>query len=449
MQTKVSSVLAEKQVVLRDTLRPVTPFGGLSVFAGFLDRIGFRREVEAAMPVEYVSPNAIPPSHTFTAFLFSVLAGARRFAHSGILRADRALHELIGIERFPGDDTVRNLFLRFGRGECERFFPRLWGWLLSLLPGRAEGYTLDMDSTVFERYGRQEGALKGYNPHKRGRVSHHPLLAVLAEANFVLHGWLRSGNCASARGAVAFLSEALARLPGHLKVRLLRADSGFFDQALFSFLEERGLEYMVVARMTGKVKSSTWGIPEHAWRPLDANYAVGERMLKLQGWDRERRFVFVRELVREGKEALGRKLIDVPGYTFRCIATNSSLPPEEVWRTYNGRADMENRISELKGDLEADGFCMRQFHSTDAAFSSVLLLFNLLSLFQKSAGITRWQRPATLRTSVFLCGAILGSSGRKVVLHMSLAWGGLKKRMSMLDRVLRMDTATSPKLAFG
>src|SRR5438876_12452854 len=69
------------------------------------------------------------------------------------------------------------------------------------LPEREGGYSLDLDSTVFERYGRQEGALKGPNPRKHGRPSHHPLLAVLAEAHFILHGWLRSGNCGTgARG---------------------------------------------------------------------------------------------------------------------------------------------------------------------------------------------------------------------------------------------------------
>lgn len=63
-----------------------------------------------------------------------------------------------------------------------------------------EGYTLDLDSTVFERYGKQDGSLKGHNPRKHGRPSHHPLLAVLCEAHFLLHGWLRSGNCGSSRG---------------------------------------------------------------------------------------------------------------------------------------------------------------------------------------------------------------------------------------------------------
>jgi hypothetical protein len=422
----------------------------LAVFVEFLNRIGLRQDLEKSMPVEYNSPNAIPPVHTLMAFMFSVLAGARRFAHANLIRADLALHAMLGIERFPGDDTIRNLFRRFRMGECERLFSPLWSSMLSRLPSRPEGYTLDLDSTVFERYGqRQEGTLKGYNPRKPGRVSHHPLLAVLAGVNFILHGWLRSGNCSSARGVKEFLSEALAMLPGGLMVNLVRADSGFFDQSLLGFLEDRGLNYQIVARMTGRVKDAVWGILESNRRPLSENYSVGELRLKLHGWDRERRFIFVRELVREGKEAIGRKLLHIPGYTFRAFVTNTSIPPEEVWRTYSGRADMENRISELKSDLEADGFCMRQFHSTEAAFRSILLLFNLLGEFQRAAGIQPWHRPDTLRTKVFLCGAILGHSGRKAILHMSLAWGGIKNRIHLLERILGDENATSPKLAFG
>ena len=37
-------------------------------------------------------------------------------------------------------------------------------------------HTLDLDSTVFCRYGEQEGSLKGHNPLKHGRPSHHPLV---------------------------------------------------------------------------------------------------------------------------------------------------------------------------------------------------------------------------------------------------------------------------------
>jgi len=140
------------------------------------------------MPVRWKSPNHIDPSSTFTALLMSVLVGARRFAHASLLRGDRALHALLGLERFPTDDTIRNLFRKFGMGQAQRLFEPLAEWQMRRLPQRSEGYTLDLDSTVSERYGKQEGSLKGHNPRKHGRPSHHPLPAVLSEAHFLLHG---------------------------------------------------------------------------------------------------------------------------------------------------------------------------------------------------------------------------------------------------------------------
>jgi len=83
----------------------------------------------------------------------------------------------------------------------------------------SEGFSLDLDSTIFQRIGSQQGAAKGYNPQRPGRNSHHPLLAVLAEAPCILHAWLRSGNTGASRGIAEFLKEALALLPAGWKVR--------------------------------------------------------------------------------------------------------------------------------------------------------------------------------------------------------------------------------------
>ena len=179
---------------------------------------------------------------------------------------------------------------------------------------------------------------------------------------------------------------------------------------------------------------------------LDDDYAVGEFRIQLHGWSAERRFVVIREQVREGRDSVGRKLIDVPGYTFRVFVTSCSDPPQEIWRGYNRRADMENRIAELKHDLGADGFCMKQFFATEAAFRAVLLLFNLLAEFQRAAGLPIYRQPATLRTQVLTCGAILGRTGRRLVIHLSESWGGLKTRIPLLDSILNWQIPTSPKL---
>jgi hypothetical protein len=74
----------------------------------------------------------------------------------------------------------------------------------------------------------------------------------------------------------------------------------------------------------------------------------------------------------------------------------------EVWREYNRRADMENRIEELKNDLGADGFCLGTSFATEAAFRTILLLFNLLAEFQRAAGLPRYQQPGLACTGADL-----------------------------------------------
>jgi len=257
-------------------------------------------------------------------------------------------------------------------------------------------------------------------------------------------GWLRSGNCGTSRGVEEFLKEALALWGQRQKIRLLRADSGFFDDKLLSFLEQRLLPYIVVARLTRWVKHAAQRVEQ--WTILDEDYAVGEFRLQLLGWSAARRFGVIRERVREDRNSVGRKLIDVPGYTFRVFVTSCGEAPQEIWRDYNRRADMENRIAELKHDLGADGFCMKQFYATEAAFRAVLLLFNLLAEFQRAAGLPVYREPATLRTRILTCGAILGRAGRRLVIHLSQSWGGLKTRIPLLDNILLWKIPTSPKL---
>ena len=440
----ITALLSDERLILRETQRAVTPFGGIAVFISFLNKIGFVDAVRQHMPIRFSSPNQIDPTFTFAAFIVSVLLGARRFAHTSLLRGDRALHALLGMTRFPTDDTIRNLFRRFGMGQVQRLFEPLAEWQMQRLPQRDEGYTLDLDSTVFERYGKQEGSLKGHNPRKHGRPSHHPLLAVLSEVHFLLHGWLRSGNCGTSRGVEEFLKEALALWGQRQKIRLLRADSGFFDDKLLSFLEQRLLPYIVVARLTPWVKRAAQRVEQ--WTILDDDYAAGEFQLQLHGWRAERRFVVLRERVREDRDSVGRKLIDVPGYTFRIFVTSCNDLPQEIWRGYNRRADMENRIAELKHDLGADGFCLKQFFATEAAFRAVLLLFNLLAEFQRAMDLPVYREPATIRTQVLTCGAILGRAGRHLVIHLSESWGGLQKRIPLLDSILCWQIPTSPKL---
>ena len=167
-RTEFTSLFGQANLVMDETPKAISPFGGLASFISFLGTIGWAAQVQRHLPfAEPTSNNAIPLAHALTAFLMAVVTGARRFAHTEWLRADHVLHTMLGLPRFPSDDTVRNFFRRFSQAHIEAFWRPLWRWLLLLVKCPASGFALDLDSTVFCREGRQEGTRKGCKPRRR------------------------------------------------------------------------------------------------------------------------------------------------------------------------------------------------------------------------------------------------------------------------------------------
>lgn len=77
------------------------------------------------------------------------------------------------------------------------------------------------------RYGEQEGAEVGYNPVKRGRPSHHPLVAVAAGTRLCVYYRWRAGDSHTAGEWKEAMEECLEWLgPAHCPW-LNRGDIGF------------------------------------------------------------------------------------------------------------------------------------------------------------------------------------------------------------------------------
>jgi hypothetical protein len=90
---------------------------------------------------------------------------------------------------------------------------------------------------------------------------------------------------------------------------------------------------------------------------------------------------------------------------------------------------------------------LQPFFATESAFLAVLFGYNLLSLYQHQISpTTPYRQPATLRSTIFLCGAMLGVMGRDVVIKLSTAWGGLAKHKPLVEAVLNWLNSSSPKL---
>jgi hypothetical protein len=466
VQSKFSAV-GGAEIQLGITRKPITAWGGLAVFAAFCETVGLRGVLDRALEgLERTSPNALPASDHLLAFMVGVLTGASRFLHLERLRADTPLREMFGIKRFCAPSTYTRFFQGFTRQMREDVFFALTRWFLALIPERAAGYILDLDSTVLERFGEQEGVLPGYNPRRHGRPTHHPLLAGLAEAKCLLHGWLRAGNAATANNVRAFVEECLALLDGLATVRLVRADNGFCDGKFLDFLEDNALPYLVKARMTRFVQLACFNVS--AYTRVGKGIEVGETRIRLMHWNRERRFVVIRQEVAEKEtKAHGKPLFKEahPRYLFQAIVTSKNIEEMDattVYRTYNKRGEFENRIKELKLGCGLEGFCMDSFVATECVLRTLCLVHNLIQHFQDRIGLRPASAPKqegkrhtleTLRHTLFTCAAILGRSGRNRVLRLSASDPWLLRFHTALARLLvplsncKVDETEGPLLA--
>lgn len=417
MEYQGTSLLGSKEIGITFTDKPVTPWGGLVLFSGLARKIGLEAALRTALPFKLTSPNATDPVEIVLAFMAGVLTGSRRLAHIERIRWDKGVKGILGLERFVSGSTLARFFRRFTAGKVTEIFEYLQRWLLSQIV--VDEDILDLDSTIMERYGKQEGAFLGYNPKKHRRPSHHPLLATLGRRPWVVHAWLRSGNTTSARGAEQFLAEALALLPASASIRYLRADSGFGIEPFLRRVEDLNLTYAIVGRFTRGLKTLVAGVSD--WRELEPGIAVSEVLFQAHGWSRERRVVLIRQRTKEHDFIRGRELFDDPAYAYQAILTNRTDAPEDVWRFYRPHAEIETKIRELKWDYGIDGFTQKRFYATEAAFRMVCVTYNLMSLLQEKIGQQKYQTLGTLRYRLLACGAVLGRDSHKTILRLSLA----------------------------
>ena len=219
---------------LRFTDKKITAWGGMALMKRMLEHLGFGAALANSGLPPPGSNRGYAPAQLITQFMLSVWCAANRFEHGEVTRHDPVLKRIFGFTRMANFKAVMRLFRRFTQSTNEGVMDSLYRWMFDQIS--INGITLDLDSTVMTRYGCQGGAAKGYNPAKRGRASHHPLMAFVSETRMIANCWLRPGNTSSANNVQGFLSNTPERL-GTKRIALLRGDSGFSDNAFIEHLE--------------------------------------------------------------------------------------------------------------------------------------------------------------------------------------------------------------------
>ena len=403
--------------------KKVTPFGGMKLLKDFIDKTNVISDLQSvALPVGY-SNRAYDPVDIIQGFWLAIFTGASRYIHADWIRYDTTLQSIFEIKRLPSQSTYSRFFHKFSQKINNEIFPILQQKFLSQID--VGSLTIDLDSTVITRYGEQDGALRGYNPQKPGRNSHHPLIAFIDQTKMIANAWMRSGDTVALSNYQEFLNETFDVCLKDKKVGLVRADSGFYSDSFLSWFEQRKINYVVAVKFYENIKYTIGNITK--WVSITKGLDVASLRFKPDNGT-ERRYIIVRKLTEQYPKAGGKLLFEEPTYRYSAYVTNIELPVDQIYNIYNTRADCENRIKELKYDFGADNFCLSEFWATESSFRFIMMAYNIMALFKHEV-INSNMRLSTLRSYCFALGSWITEHANQKVLKISLP----QKRRAWMD----------------
>ena len=334
---------------------------------------------------------AVP--HRFTEYLpliFSMFSGGNKLQDVNRLGQDDALKRVLGSDRIPHATTIGKFLWRFGNDQQDKQRQGLAELrdttaaiqqdAFAMLPReRRKVATLDWDSSIHEVYGqKKEGADFAYD----NTWSYSALYGTLAETGDVLYLGLREGYRHTSYGTKEVLPGTIERVSKHFRQVRMRADSGYYSQALVKICEQREVEFFIVAKQHRNLMNAVREIQDSNWKSFaGSDLQAGDRgrrrrrrranlkrkiairrkpnsrfkgapeiagmMFKPKSWNKARRYVIKRTPIVD-KDDQQLYLDDgLRQYVYWIVVSNSKRSNEQVLRIAQGRGNQENLIKDL------------------------------------------------------------------------------------------------------
>ena len=378
-----------------DPAAAVTPLGQLPFFIEFLKVSGVFEAWVANCPLTYHSNHASDTRAVLATLLLSILAGHHRYAHITAMRHDGIHPELLGVSRFVSEDAARRALTRIDEASGVAWLDQHLA--KTTLPLLTTPWILDLDTTVKCLYGKQEGAVVGYNPKKPGRPSHSYHSALMANTRLALAVDVLPGNETAPLHSMPGIWAWLDAVPKAARPAILRGDVAFGNESVLREAEARDQPYLTKLRLTKHVKAliQTW-FRSTAWEDAGQGWEGVEDTLRLSGWSRARRVIVLRrpltgELLMTEKddeqELLAFIESDVPTkrYEYAVLVTSTTYEILALAQLYRDRADAENIFDELKNQWGWGGFTTQDLARCRLMARMVALVYNWWTLFVRLA----------------------------------------------------------------
>ena len=349
--------------------------------------------------------------------MFAIAQGYEDNNDAATLARDPAFKIMAGkAPDSAGDLASQPTLSRFENGVTAKDLRRLSNWLLDLYlkthPGPRKVIVLDMDATDDPTHGKQQ--LSFFHGYYEEHM-YHPLLVFDGRTGFPLAAVLRPGNTHASHGALAVLKRLIKKLKkAYPKALILfRADAGFAVPALYDYLEEQKIRYVIGFITNNRVLEKAAPLLVKAQRQYQE---TGEKQrlftsfsYQAESWSRPRRIIAKVEYTRLGANQ-------------RFVVTNLSRNPQFIYDDlYVLRGDVENRIKELKLELKADRLSCHRFLANQFRLllhTAAYCLFWLLRHHLQGTELATAQ-VNTLRLKLLKIGARIRETSRRIWVHLA------------------------------
>jgi len=267
---------------------------------------------------------------------------------------------------------------------------------------------LDMDSSVSETYGEQEGS--AYNGHF-ACTCYHPLFCFnqFGDVEGVL---LREGNVHSAKDWQSLLDPIVARYRGKEIDCYFRGDAAFANPGIYEYLEEESFGYAIRLPANATLMDKiTPLLVRPVGRPSEKPH-VRYRDFEYQAksWNRARRVV---TKVEWHKGELFPRI----GF----IVTNLSRSAKRVVHFYNQRGTAEQWIKEGKNAIRWTRLSCHDFVDNEVRLLLFVLAYNLGNYLRQAVlprSVSHWTL-TTLKEKLIKIGAKVVTHARRVIFQMA------------------------------
>jgi hypothetical protein len=388
---------------------------GLMLLATLAARLGVEELAQRFVRLRPKRPGVGNAGRKVMSLIFAMALGADSIDDCDVLRSGRTRRLLGGWVAAP---STLGTFLRAFTFGHVRQLDRLLGealtraWRAGAGPGDGR-LVIDVDSFVGEVCGRlKQGAAYGYTK----LFGYHPILATRADTREALHIRLRKGSANTQKGMLRFTDELIARVTraGASGVKLLRADSGFWNTKVFERLEKAGWQYSIGVRMIKTVRAAVEAIPEDAWTKIDYP-EEGEAQIAETVYGGRR-------LIVRRTRLLGAQAELWPDWRHFAFITNRTDDIALVEAEHRDHAVVEQVIADLKDQALAH-FPSGHFHANGAWTVLAALTHNLLrwtELLGLPDTVVRAAR--TVRRRLLALPGRLTRHARGWTLHLPARW---------------------------